>query len=109
MANNLRTIAFIVIGVIAIGLSIRCFSYDDLDFEARSTYGGDAFTGIQNAAALTSKNVKSLASIVQFGFGSILLVTGLGFLGVGLTSPIQGAESKEDTQKSNNEGSDKIG
>ena len=50
-------------------------------------YGGDAYTGIQNAAATTSKNVKELAGIVQFGFGSILLVMGLGLVGLGLTTP----------------------
>lgn len=78
----------IVVGVIAIILAIVCYSFKSLDYEGNSIYGGDAFTGIQNAAATTSKNVKELASIVQFGFGSILLVTGLGFVGVGLTTPI---------------------
>ena len=96
MANKLRTIVLIVIGVIAIGLSIKCFTFDDLDYEPRRMYGGDAFTGIQNAGAITSKNVKELASIVQFGFGSILLVTGLGFLGVGLTSPLKNDEKQEE-------------
>lgn len=88
MVQKLRSIVLIVIGVIAIGLSIKCYTINDLSYESRSMYGGDAFTGIQNAAAVTSKNVKELAGIVQFGFGSILLVMGLTLVGVGMTTPM---------------------
>lgn len=88
MVQNLRSTVLIVIGIIAIGLSIKCYTIDDLDYESRSMYGGDAYTGIQNAAAMTSRNVKELASIVQFGFGSVLLVMGLSLVGVGLTTPM---------------------
>ena len=87
MAQKFRSIILIVVGIIALGLSIKCFSIEDLDYATKSMYGGDAYTGIQNAAAATSKNVKELASIVQFGFGSILLVMGLGLIGLGLTTP----------------------
>lgn len=89
MSKNFRTVLLIVVGIISIALSIKCFSYEDLDYSPRSMYGGDAYTGIQNAAAMTSKNVKELASIVQFGFGSVLLVSGLTLLAFGLTSPMQ--------------------
>lgn len=87
MAQRFRSIILIVVGIIALGLSIKCFTIDDLDYATKSMYGGDAYTGIQNAAAATSKNVKELAGIVQFGFGSILLVMGLGLIGLGLTTP----------------------
>ena len=88
MVQKFKSIVMIVVGIVAIILSIVCFSFKSLDYERSSMYGGDAYTGIQNAAATTSKNVKELASIVQFGFGSILLVAGLGFIGVGLTTPM---------------------
>lgn len=88
MVQKFKSIIMIVVGIVAIILSIVCFSFKSLDYEGNSMYGGDAFTGIQNAAATTSKNVKELASIVQFGFGSVLLVIGLGFIGVGLTTPM---------------------
>ena len=88
MEQKARSIVLIIVGIIAIGLSIKCYSIDDLDYETNSYYGGDAYTGIQNAAATTSKNVKELAGIVQFGFGSILLVMGLTLVGVGLTTPV---------------------
>ena len=87
MVQKLRSRVFIVIGIIAIILSFKCYMIDDLDYQPRSTYGGDAYTGIQNAAAMTSKNVKELASIVQFGFGSVLLVMGMTLVGVGMTTP----------------------
>ena len=61
-------------------------------------YGGDAFTGIQNAGAQTSENVMELAKIVQFGFGSVLLVAGLGFLGVGLTTPMTKKSDDEEQE-----------
>lgn len=98
MAKNIRTIILIVIGVISIGLSIRCFSFKELSSEPKSMYGGDAFTGIQNAGAQTSENVMELAKIVQFGFGSVLLVAGLGFLGVGLTTPMTKKSDEDETE-----------
>lgn len=88
MAKNIRTIVLIFIGVISIWLSMKCFSYKEMNYEVKSMYGGDAFTGIQNAGAQTSENISDLAKIVQFGFGSVLLIAGLGFLGVGLTTPM---------------------
>ncbi len=56
-----------------------------------SYYGGDAYTGIQQAAADTARNVKALAEIVLSGFrsvgggnsaGYILLVMGFGLIAV---------------------------
>lgn len=85
----------IIVGVISIGLSIRCFTFGKLDYEEKMEYGGDAFTGIQNATAKTSQNVVELAKIAKFGFGSVLLVVGLSFLGIGLTSPIQNSENND--------------
>ncbi len=101
MNNNIRAKILIVIGVISIVLSIFCFGYGDLKFEPRSMYGGDAYTGIQNAAAVTSENVMILAKIVKFGFGSVLLVAGLGFLCFGLTEPIKKEVGEEITTPSN--------
>lgn len=100
MVQKYRSIVLIVVGIIALGLSIKCFSIDDLHYATESIYGGDAFTGIQNAAAATSKNVKELAGIVQFGFGSILLVMGLGLIGFGLTTPTGIGKVSQDLQKS---------
>ena len=95
MTRNFRTILLCVVGIISIALSIKCYSFKELDYESESAYGCDAYTGIQNAAATTSKNVKELASIVQFGFGSLLMVNGLTLLAFGLTTPIQKKQTEE--------------
>lgn len=89
MITKLRVIFLIVVGIISIILSVKCFTIQELSYESRSMYGGDAFTGIQNAASVTSRNVKELAEIEKFGFGAILLVGGLLSLGIGLTTPIK--------------------
>ena len=46
-------------------------------WESSSTYGGDAYTGIQNAAAQTANNVQDLAAIAKFGFSTILILFGM--------------------------------
>lgn len=96
MVQKIRAIVFIFIGIIAIGLSIKCYTIKDLDYESKSMYGGDAFTGIQNAASQTSKNVKELAAITQFGFGSLLFVMGLTLVGIGLTTPMDSKKNEKD-------------
>lgn len=44
------------------------------------SYGGDAYTGIQNAAAYTAKNVNYLSDIVKFGLGAFLIVFGVALI-----------------------------
>ena len=46
-------------------------------YEASSAYGGDAYTGIQNAAAQTANNVKALSEITKNGFAFFLIAVGL--------------------------------
>ena len=46
-------------------------------WEASISYGGDAYTGIQNAAAQTANNVQDLAEIAAMGFGFLLISLGL--------------------------------
>ena len=81
-----RGLLLCIIGAIAIGLSIGSYSIKTSDYESYEIYGGDAYTGIQNAAARTSQNVADLKNCVKFGFGSVLLVTGLSLLAFGATS-----------------------
>ena len=82
---SLRKAVFAILGVVAIVLGIMCFTKDTGDFESNRSYGGDAYTGIQNASAQTARNVKHLAVICSFGFGSVLCVTGGTLLAVAFT------------------------
>ncbi len=78
--------AFVLLaaGLLAIILGCVCFGKDDGSWERSYTYGGDAYTGIQNAAAQTANNVQALADINRFGFGAVLLVGGIALTGAGL-------------------------
>lgn len=71
---------FVIIGIVAIVLGVVCFILDVGSYESNIAYGGDAYTGIQNAAAQTANNVMCLAIIAKFGFGSILVVAGLSLI-----------------------------
>lgn len=45
--------------------------------EQSEMYGGDAYTGIQNAAAQTANNVLAMGTIVKIGFAFLLISLGL--------------------------------
>lgn len=72
-----RSILFAIVGVVSISLAIDCFHKRTGSYSFKSIYGGDAFTGIQNSAASSANNIRTLSEIVRFGFGSVLLVGGL--------------------------------
>ena len=69
--------AFLLIGIIAIVLAIICSVADVGYYENSQFYGGDAYTGIQQAGAQTANNVMDLAIIVRFGFSAVLAIAGL--------------------------------
>lgn len=77
MANTVRSIFLVIAGIVSIALSIHCFNMNEGEYRSNSMYGGDAYTGMQNASASAARNVKTLSKIVKSGFGSTLLVCGL--------------------------------
>lgn len=74
--KKIEAICKIVIGALSIIFAIIILAADSGVFERQTSYGGDAYTGIQNAGAITANNVKCLAIICSQGFGFILLVGG---------------------------------
>ena len=66
-----------LVGVLAVILAIMCFGKSTGYYEISQSYGGDAYTGIQNASAQAANNTQDLAEIAKFAGGSILLVSGL--------------------------------
>ena len=60
----------VIFGLVMTGMSIGYW-------ESAKSYGGDAYTGIQNAAAQTANNVQDLADIAMNGFAYLLIVLGL--------------------------------
>ena len=78
------SILMIVIGICSVILSFVCFGKETGDTERNISYGGDAYTGIQNAAAQTANNVKYTNEILKFGFGSVLLTAGIVIVSCGI-------------------------
>ncbi len=49
-------------------------------WEISQTYGGDAYTGMQNASAQAANNVQALAKLTRFGLGALLVVAGIALI-----------------------------
>lgn len=86
ISKNLQKIWLCVVGIICIGISIRCFTYETSRHVQLNDYGEyswdeNAYEGIQHATAITAGNVSELKEFEKFGFGSVFLVTGLILLG----------------------------
>ena len=71
------SIAGMVVGAFSVIMSFVVKGKNYSIYELRSSYGGDAYTGIQNAAATTANNVRHLTDLVAYGLFVILLVFGL--------------------------------
>ena len=63
----------IILGFVVSGMSTG-------SWESNSSYGGDAYTGIQNAAAQTANNVQDLAEILKTGMSSALIIFGIAMI-----------------------------
>ena len=87
-----------IIGIASVVLSIICFNMDDGYYVSEKTYGGDAYTGIQNASAQTGQNIQKQTKINRFGFGAILMVGGLTLIALGFPENKKG-ESEETTKE----------
>ena len=85
--KNILNLAGVIIGVMMIIFSFVTLSFDyspsiyteSLDSDAysehNSTYGGDAYTGIQNAAAQTANNVKALNENIETFNGNVARIS----------------------------------
>ena len=78
---NMPEIVVSVLGILGSILSVIfafvTYGMSTGSYESNTQYGGDAYTGIQNAAAQTARNLVNLSDIVKFGLGSILLILGI--------------------------------
>ena len=74
--------SLLVVGVVAIVLAVAVFLTDVGSRESNEYYGGDAYTGIQQAAAQTANNVQEVGKMIRLGISGVLLVEGLAFLSV---------------------------
>ena len=74
--KKLFAVLLILIGIFSISVS---FSIKDMNIgytESDKSYGGDAYTGIQNAAAQAANNTLRLTEVVKTSFSNIFLISG---------------------------------
>lgn len=90
--KKILALAFIAIAILSLVFAIVCFTIDDGgsrgSTESNKYYGGDAYTGIQNAAAQTASNVYYVNSNIQALTSCVKTVSGLAFA---LTALVFGA------------------
>ena len=86
---KIKIACLFIVGIIAIVLSIVCYSMNAGHSESNEYYGGDAYTGIQHAAAQTARNLLATNKILKMAFGSTLLVSGLTMIGMGISSAVE--------------------
>lgn len=73
----IASIGGMVAGVLSIILGLVLRSAYNGYYVMSETYGGEAYTGIQNAAADTGNNVMYLAKVVQDGISYLLIAIGI--------------------------------
>lgn len=71
--KKLSNIVGIISGMISIVFSFVVKGMSIGYYEQNYTYGGDAYTGIQNASAQAANNVQDLADLVRTGIYGFLL------------------------------------
>lgn len=75
--NAIAACGGIISGILSFIFGIIMFAKKTGYMEFDKEYGGDAYTGIQNAAAQTASNVKNLAEATKNGFAFLLIAIGL--------------------------------
>ena len=103
LKNNLITTIYFILAVIAIVFAIICLATDVYSpryiYTVHEIYGGDAYTGIQNAAADTSQNIVGLGlelgNLIKDCFGLSFILVGLIFIVLAIKSIVERKNIKE--------------
>lgn len=75
--GKVSSILGMISGILSILFGFITMAQDTGSWEPSNSYGGDAYTGIQNAAAQAANNIQDLAEIVKTGLGLLLIALGL--------------------------------
>lgn len=84
VTKRIAAVMLILVGIVAIILGISAYDMSTGQEESDERYGGDAYTGIQRAAAQTARNVVKVAEAITFSAGSVLLIGGLAMIAGGV-------------------------
>lgn len=97
-----KGVILIVIGIVALVISSNISIPGST--ESKESYGGDAYTGIQNAAAQTATNVYQVGNGIEELYNQIMMFTGIAFIGIGILPFVKiytSIEEKENKVTSN--------
>lgn len=98
-SKKFLTMAFFIIAIISLIFAVSCFGLDTGYRELNQTYGGDAYTGIQNASAQAANNMAILSENINYisgmFFALVSVVSGL----LGIYNSKQVKELKKKRQK----------
>jgi len=73
----LRSILLVLVGIACLMTGIQVYKSDIGRMASYKEYGGDAYTGIQNAEVQTGGLVRIQSDILAKGLGSIMIFGGL--------------------------------
>lgn len=80
ICNMICNIIGVISGFISIIFAFVVKKMSIGSYENNYTYGGDAYTGMQNASAQAANNVQALADIVRTGLFALLFVIGVALI-----------------------------
>ena len=101
--NRIKLLA----GISLIALGILSFVFIDYayyssTYEDNNTYGGDAYTGIQNAAAQTANNVSNVGELLEDMYFAERLYTGIVYVVAGSLLSLYDISNNKKIKKENN-------
>ncbi len=91
--KRLFSLCAIAVDILAIVFATHCFDPDFSTYTSyvrHETYGGGAYTDIQNAAADTANNIRTLASLINGDFEILFSCFGYLFTIIGTTAILFG-------------------
>lgn len=83
----IRSFVCIVVGVLGIITAVNLHFYGE--WTMYEYYGGDAYSGIQNAAADTARNIDQLGELVEDGMKAVFYLFSIIFIAYGIIGVIE--------------------
>lgn len=79
-----RSILLAIIGFCCFFVGIQIYNSEVGEPITYKEYGGDAYTGIQNAEAKTGDLIVTQSNIIAHGFGSVMIFGGLALIALAI-------------------------
>ena len=93
-SRKVLALSFFAIAIASIVFAICCFNFYVGNYEPNLKYGGDAYTGMQNASAQAANNVLRISENLCSVCGFIFIIIGATFASLGVYNLIKAKEEK---------------